>query len=150
MSSHPLNIGYLLIPVAIADTINFSIGTQLGEYLTRRHPGLIKPKYREKTEEFFARHGNLAIFWGRFIPIIRTIIPFTAGMGSMPYRMFIFYNVLGGLAWTTLALGAGWLFGGLAIVKSYFDLIIMAIILISLLPIAFTVIKDRREATNND
>ena len=89
MSSHPLNIWYLLILVLIAailgDTINFSIGTRFGEYLTRRHPGLIKPKHREKTEEFFVRHGNLAIFWGRFIPIIRTIIPFTAGMGSMPY-----------------------------------------------------------------
>ena len=84
------------------------------------------------------------------MPIIRTIIPFTAGMGSMPYRMFFFYNVLGGLAWMTIALGASWFFDGLAIVRSHFDLIIVAIISISLLPIVFTLIKDRREAANND
>lgn len=149
MASHPLNVWYLLILVMIAailgDTINFAIGTRFGVYLTRRHPDLIKPKYRVKTEEFFMRHGNLAIFWGRFIPVIRTIIPFTAGMGSMPYRTFISYNVLGGIVWALLGIGAGWFFGGLAVVRANFDLIIVAIILISLLPVVFTLIKDRRE-----
>lgn len=100
-----------------------------------------------KSERFFDRHGAVAIFLGRFIPVIRTVIPFTAGMGKMHYRTFAAFNALGGLAWVSVTLLAGYFFGQLPLVRTHFELIMLAIVAISLIPVAIATLK-KGGATN--
>jgi membrane-associated protein len=98
-----------------------------------------------KAHAFFERHGGKAIVLGRFVPIIRTFVPFVAGCGSMSYPQFAFYNVTGGMLWVGLCVGAGYFFGSRKIVKDNFELVVVAIVLISLLPIAWGYLISRLE-----
>lgn len=148
MASHSLNHVILIILLSIAaiagDSLNFEIGQRLGKHLTSpKWQRWIKPKYLKEAETFFQNHGSSAIFLGRFMPLIRTFIPFTAGASKMHYHKFIFFNVLGGIAWVSVAVLAGYFFGNIAIVKSHFELIMIAIILISLLPAIFISLKRK-------
>ncbi|WP_318766453.1 VTT domain-containing protein [Lactiplantibacillus carotarum] len=144
-----LNIGWLAILLVIAailgDGCNFEIGKRFGHHVLNspRLRRLIKPQYLQESQAFFKRHGSLAIFLGRFVPIIRTLVPFTAGMSAMHYPTFARYNVLGGTAWIIVALGAGYLFGNIAIVQQHFELIMLAIVLISLIPVAISFLRHR-------
>lgn len=156
MSNHSLNIWILLLALSIAavigDSLNFEIGEHFGEYIMRneRLRRFIKPKYLRRSEIFFARHGKPAIFLGRFMPIIRTIIPFTAGVSHMKYRDFAKYNILGGVTWVVVAVSAGYFFGNIAIVKAHFELIMIAIIVISLLPALIMAIRNRGGVTDGE
>ncbi|MFD0896578.1 VTT domain-containing protein [Loigolactobacillus binensis] len=146
-SLNPLVLLVLLSLAAIAgDSVNFEIGQHLGHYLTKpKWQRWLKPKYLHEAEHFFTRHGSSAIFLGRFMPVIRTFIPFTAGVSKMPYRKFILFNVLGGVAWVSVAVLAGYFFGNIALVKAHFELIMVAIILISLLPAAVMALKRKQD-----
>ncbi|WP_196246231.1 VTT domain-containing protein [Lacticaseibacillus zhaodongensis] len=149
LGGHGLNIWILLAIMSIAaiagDSLNFEIGEHFGSHLmhSQKLSRFIKPAYLERSQKFFAKYGKPAIFLGRFMPIIRTFIPFTAGVSKMHYRDFAFYNVIGGITWVLVALGAGYFFGNIAIVKTHFELIMVAIIVISLLPAAFMALKNR-------
>jgi len=104
---------------------------------------LLNRKHLMEAHAFFERHGGKAIVMGRFVPIIRTFVPFVAGCGSMSYRHFAIFNVLGGLLWVGLCVGGGYWFGKTKIVKENFELVVVAIVLISLLPILWGYILSR-------
>ncbi|PCR99361.1 VTT domain-containing protein [Lactococcus fujiensis] len=127
----------------IANVVNFEIGRKFGSVLPE-HPKLsrfLKPEYMDEAHQFFKKWGSWAIFLGRFMPIIRTIVPFTAGAGKMPHKKFLFFNFIGGFAWVTVALGAGYLFGQVPFIKKNFELVMIAIVVVSLLPALLGVAK---------
>ncbi|GEO68183.1 VTT domain-containing protein [Levilactobacillus acidifarinae] len=144
-----LHLGVLLVTLTIAavlgDFVNFEIGKRFGHYMVThdRFKRWLKPQHLDRASAFFAKYGGLAIFLGRFIPIIRTLVPFTAGMGRMPYLSFARYNVMGGVTWMAVVLGAGYLFGNIPVVQQNFELIMVAIVLISLLPVGLAMLKRR-------
>lgn len=133
------------------DTVNYWIGYFTGpKVFHRENSRFLKKEYLERTHEFYERHGGKTIFLARFIPIIRTFAPFVAGIGKMNYGHFIAYNVFGGIFWPLLFVGAGYFFGNMPIVKEYFSLVILAIIIISVLPIAIEVVKMRMKSSKKD
>jgi membrane-associated protein len=93
---------------------------------------------------FFRRHGGKTIVIGRFIPIIRTFAPFVAGVGTMSYRRFISYNIVGGISWVALVFTIGYFLGNLPVIKNHFSLTLVAIIFISVLPAIFAFIKGKK------
>jgi membrane-associated protein len=142
-----ISIWFLIISLSItafiANMLNFELGKRFGESLPK-HPKLnkfLKPKHIEEAHAFFEKYGTFAIFLGRFMPIIRTIVPFTAGSSFMPYKKFITFNFLGGVTWVVLSVGAGFLFGQVPFVKKHFEVIMLAIIFISLLPAVIMAVK---------
>lgn len=156
LNNHGLNIWLLLglmgAAAVVGDSVNFEIGKHFSAYLTRSKKlrRLIKPQYLTRSQRFFDKYGKPAIFLGRFMPIIRTFVPFTAGVSKMRYRDFVPFNILGGFTWVLVALGAGYFFGNIAIVKTHFELIMIAIILISLIPAAIMAMKNRGGALDED
>jgi len=117
----------------IGNTVNWFIGLKFGEVLLRPRPGkkpLIDPEALEKTHRFFERWGGWAVTLSRFLPIIRTLTPFVAGVGRMGFAKFTFYNVLGGLVWTLVFVLLGFFFGNLPWVKDNFTLVVLALIVI--------------------
>jgi membrane-associated protein len=143
-----LNIWYLVILLIIAailgDTVNYAIGHYLGE--RAYNIKWIKKEYFEKTHAFFEKHGGKAIFLARFVPIVRTFAPFVAGIGKMTYSYFITYNFVGGIVWVVLFTFAGYFFGNIPFMKKNFEYVIIAIILLSLLPMVYEWWKARSEA----
>lgn len=136
-----LNLWILLLILLAAaiggDTANYWIGHFFGEKLVK-HPKIpINPEHIEKTEEFFKKHGGKTIILARFVPIVRTFAPFVAGIGKMHYGYFISYNVIGGIAWVLLFTLAGFFFGNIPAVKHNFTIVIMAIIVLSVLPMVY-------------
>ena len=145
-----LDIGVIsvsLIVAAIAgDSVNYACGRSIGmKVLTWRWRGrqLVNPLYIDKTREFYDRHGNKTIVLARFVPIVRTFAPFVAGVGEMPYRRFMTYNIGGGIAWVVLLAGCGYFFGQLDFVKRHFEKVVLAIVVASVLPIVFEFAKER-------
>ena len=102
-------------------------------------------KHLLRTQEFYDKYGGKTIILARFIPIVRTFAPFVAGIGKMRYRKFALYNVIGGVAWVSLCLVAGHLFGNVAFVSEHFELVLVAIVLISVLPMGIELILSRRK-----
>ncbi|NTW00622.1 MAG: DedA family protein, partial [Oscillochloris sp.] len=133
----------MMVAAILGDTVNYWIGSSFGHWLIDRPKPLIKREYIDRTHRFFEKHGGKTIILARFVPIVRTFAPFVAGMGKMPYRYFITYNVIGGVVWTSLFLGAGYLFGDLPFVKENFELVAVAIVLVSVLPIAVEFVRQR-------
>ena len=132
------------IAAVVGDAVNYHIGKYFGHIvLARKIRGkqLVKQKYIHKTETFFEKYGKKTIILARFVPIVRTFAPFVAGIGDMPYSIFIIYNMIGGgLRVLALTLG-GYFFGQISWVQANFEKVIRAILIISLLPIFFEYIK---------
>lgn len=143
-----INISVIFVLLCIAaiagDTVNYHIGYLL-RHKVENHENIpfIKKEYLEKTHGFFERHGGKTIIIARFIPIIRTFAPFTAGVGTMSYMRFLSYNAIGGIAWVTVALFGGYFFGNLPFVKNNFSFVVLGIIFISILPGIATYFKSR-------
>jgi membrane-associated protein len=142
-----LNVWLLIVLLIVAaiggDTVNYWIGHYLGD--RAYNIKWIKREYLDRTHAFFQKHGGKTIFLARFVPIVRTFAPFVAGMGKMSYGYFISYNVFGGIVWVLLFTLLGYFFGNLEFVKRNFELVIIAIILISVLPAVWEALKARRE-----
>jgi membrane-associated protein len=143
-----MNFWLLLILIIIAailgDTANYEIGRHFGKKIVNsKKKTLIKKENLEKAEALVKKYGGAAVFLARFMPIVRTIVPFVVGMGELEYKKFIKYNAMGGIIWVTLFLTIGYLFGNIPAVKSHFSLIIIAIVLLSLLPIIIAYIKNK-------
>ena len=140
----------LLAAAAIlGDTVNYALGHYLGPrvLVASGREGFweraLNRKHLDRTHEFFEKHGGKAVVLGRFVPIVRTFVPFVAGAGSMSYPSFITYNVLGGLAWVGICVGAGYAFGNVPIVRDNFSLVAIGIVAVSILPMAVEYIRSR-------
>ena len=141
--SLPLLAVIFLVASITGDACNYEIGKHLGHKILAANSKLIKPEYVKKAEDFYAKHGHKAIFLARFAPIVRTFAPFVAGIGTMHYRTFAIYNVSGACTWVFLFLGGGYFFGNIPFIKQNFSYVTMGIILFSLTPIIFEVIRSR-------
>ena len=137
-----LTLCVLLSIAAIAgDSANYWIGKACGlDRLQCRYPRLFKKEYFEMTNRFYDRYGGKTIIIARFVPYIRTFAPFIAGVGRMSYPRFLYYNIMGGLAWILSFLLAGYLFGGIPVVREHFDLVVWAILVISLIALVLILV----------
>ncbi len=143
-SLNPLLLYAIFAGAAIlGDTANYWIGHYLGDRVFTGNIRWLKKEYLYRTQAFYEKHGGKTIFLARFVPIIRTFAPFVAGVGRMRYGYFISYNIIGGLTWTGLFMLAGFFFGNLPVVRNNFSLVVIAIILISLIPVIVEFIKAR-------
>jgi membrane-associated protein len=120
----------------LGNIVNYSIGRAIGPPAFSGRYRWLRVEYLKRTEEFFRRHGGMAILLSRFMPIIRTCAPFVAGIARMPYARFLAYNFAGGFAWVLLFVWGGYLFGNIPLVKTHFGLVTLLIIFLSLLPLA--------------
>ncbi|MEX0642818.1 MAG: DedA family protein [Pirellulales bacterium] len=134
----------------LGDAVNYAIGHFVGPRVFRAGDRasfwhrLLNRDHLMQAHAFFERHGGKAIVLGRFVPIIRTFVPFVAGGGSMNYPQFAFFNVTGALLWVGLCLGAGYAFGNVPVVKQNFEIVIIGIVIVSVLPMVWGYIADRR------
>lgn len=142
----------LLSAAILGDTVNYAAGHFLGPRILTaedrsgfRHR-LLNRKHLDRTHAFFERYGGKAVVLGRFVPIVRTFVPFVAGAGSMRYSSFLAYNVIGGLAWVAICVGAGYAFGNVPAVKDNFSFVVIGIVAVSMLPMAIEFIKGRRRS----
>ena len=146
-----LNVWVLLVLLMVAailgDTVNYWIGHYLGD--RAYNIKWIKREYLDKTHAFFEKHCGKTIFLARFVPIVRTFAPFVAGIGRMSYGFFFRWNIIGGVTWVALFTLAGYFFGNIPFVKKNFEFVIVAIILVSVVPIGIEWWKARREKKQN-
>ncbi len=133
----------IFIAAVLGDTANYSIGKYAGEWMATAFPRLIKPKHLELTNEFFEKYGGKTIILARFVPIVRTFAPFVAGSGAMNYRRFMLFNVIGAFFWVGIILPAGWFFGNIPVVKENFELVVIGIIVVSVIPMVYEIWKSR-------
>ena len=142
-----LNVHTLFVLLSLAaiagDTANYWLGAYIGPPAFSGKVRLLNQKHLRRTHEFYERHGGKTIILARFVPIIRTFAPFVAGIGAMNYRRFIVYNVTGGIAWVALFVYGGYGFGTREAVRRNFTLVIVAIVIISVLPIVFEVVRAK-------
>lgn len=143
----------LIVAAVLGDAVNYSVGARLAHrFLPGGRGGgtlsrWIKPDHVHRAHEFFVKHGGKAVVLARFVPIVRTFLPFVAGGADMPYRQFAFYNVTGAVLWVGICTFAGYLFGNIPIVKQNFSLVVLGIIAVSVLPLVIEILKATRKQT---
>lgn len=138
----------LLVAAICGNTSNYSIGKLTGPKIFRGESGtllarLLSRKHLATAHAFFEKHGGKAVMLGQFMPIIRTFVPYVAGAGAMNYSRFIFFNVAGALAWVGICCGSGYFLGGLDFFKKHFEMVIVGIIVVSLIPVLVSFVKSR-------
>ncbi len=154
LAAHPASpihlptLALLLIVAAIlGDAVNYWVGHRLGPAVFRREDSkLLNKKHLLRAHAFYEKYGGKTIIIARFVPIVRTFAPFVAGIGVMSYPRFFIYNVIGAIAWVTVCMGAGYLMGGIEFVKTHFEIVILVIIAISLVPMIVEFLLARRRA----
>ena len=145
----PITAILLMAAAILGDGVNYSVGRYLGPKIisgadrSALSHRLLNQQHVDRAHEFFEKYGGKAVVLGRFVPIIRTFVPFVAGAAGMNYATFGFYNITGGIAWVTLCMGAGWLFGNVPIVKNNFSLVTIGIVFVSLLPMIVEIVRHR-------
>ena len=147
-SDAPLNVHLLFALLALAailgNTANYAIGRWLGRhFFTDRGSRWLNPGHLDKAHAFYERHGGKAVVISRFLPIVRTYVPFVAGMAQMSPREYTLYNVAGGVLWAGTLTYAGYFFGNIPWIRGNLTLIIVAIVVASLLPLAYAFLKAR-------
>ncbi len=142
-----LNIVVLIIVLSMAailgDTVNYWIGHWVGPKAFSGKVRFLKKEHLDKTHAFYEKHGGKTIILARFVPIVRTFAPFVAGVGAMTYSHFIIYNVVGGIAWVTAFTLLGYFFGNVPFVQKNFEFVVVAIVLISVLPMIYEYIAEK-------
>lgn len=142
----PLLCVVLIVAAILGDAVNYAIGKKIGEKaFSNPNSKIFRREYLDRTHRFYEKHGGKTIILARFVPIVRTFAPFVAGMGKMTYRQFAIYNVTGALVWVLSMTLGGAFFGNLPVVKRNFHIVVVAIIVISLVPIAIEMWKAKRE-----
>lgn len=149
LEGSPVRLGLvlpvLLVAGVLGDAANYSIGRYLGpKVFNRSDSWLLNKKHLLRTQQFYDRHGGKTIFIARFMPIVRTFAPFVAGIGEMKYYRFAAFNVSGAMTWVSGFLLAGYWFGNLPGVKRHFQLVILAIIILSIMPMVIEFLRSRR------
>ncbi len=139
---------WVIVPLLIAaafigDNVNYAVGDYLGPRVFREDFKFMKRKYLDQTQAFYAKHGGKTIIMARFVPIVRTFAPFVAGVGTMTYRHFASFSIVGAVLWVTLLTTAGYLFGNIEVVKKNFELVVLGIIVLSVLPPLWSFVKSK-------
>ena len=144
LNVHVLTV--LLIGAAIlGDSVNYAIGRYIGpKIFDRPDSRWFRQEYLRRTQAFYDKYGGVTIIIGRFVPIIRTFAPFLAGVAGMSYRRFLSFNVVGAVAWISLLVYAGYLFGNIPWVKNNLTFIVIGIVVVSLIPAATTYLRERK------
>ena len=138
--------GVLSLAAVLGDTVNYWVGHFLGHRLLNAKRRIIKPEHLAKTHEFFEKYGAKTILMARFVPIVRTLAPFVAGLGRMSYGTFMSYNVAGGVGWVFVCTLAGYWFGRYEVVQKNFSLVALVIVILSLLPAVWEFWQARRRS----
>jgi len=146
-----LQLAALILLLSVAaisgNMLNYAIGVFLSnKVLSGQAIPWVKQAYIKRTHEFFEKYGAKTIILTRFVPIIRTFAPFMAGVGSMPYRQFTIYNIIGGTGWVLVGILSGFFFGNLDFVRQHFSMVILAIVFISLIPAFLEFLKHRKSS----
>jgi membrane-associated protein len=151
-----MDVTLVLVLIATAailgNSVNYAIGRAIGPRVFGEFDGtgfrskLLNRRHLERAHDFFERHGAIAVISSRFAPIIRTFVPFVAGAAAMSASKFMLFNLVGGIAWTLLCVGAGYAFGNVPVIKNNFSLVALGIVAVSLLPMVFEIIKARRQS----
>jgi membrane-associated protein len=145
--SMPALLVLLIAAAVLGDAVNYAIGYRLGPKVFKYEQSrLFNKKHLLRAQEFYEKYGNKTIILARFVPIVRTFAPFVAGIGKMQYRRFFLYNVVGAVAWVAICLFSGFFFGRIPWVKENFEAVAVAIVLISVLPMAVEYVLARRRA----
>ena len=143
-------IPLLIAAAVIGDTTGYFLGRSAGpRVFSRPKSRLFNPKHLRDTEAFYDKHGGKTLIYARFIPIIRTFAPFVAGVAHMPYTRFISFSVFGGIGWVTFMTLLGYALGQVPLVQKYFDIVILLIIAVSVLPVILEFLKSRRAPATN-
>jgi membrane-associated protein len=148
----PALAALLVVAAILGDAVNYAAGAYVGPRIFTHQGGtgladrLLNRQHLEKSRTFFEKYGGKAIVLGRFVPIVRTFVPFVAGASLMTYPTFALYNVVGAFVWVGVCMGAGWAFGNVPIVKDNFSLVTIGIIVVSILPAAIGYLNERRAA----
>jgi len=145
-----LSIGLLFTAAFAGNAVNYAIGRSIGPkiFSATDHRGwlhrLLNRDHLAQAHAFFEHHGGMAVVLGRFVPIVRTFVPFVAGAAQMSRRSFVFYNFIGAAGWVVLCVGAGLLFGNIPIVKNNFSLVTLGIVALSLVPVAIGLLRSKK------
>jgi membrane-associated protein len=143
--------GLLVVAAILGDAVNYAAGRYVGPRVfraddsTSRLHRLLNRHHLERAHEFFERHGGMAVVLARFVPIVRTFVPFVAGAGAMRYTAFALYNVVGAVLWVGICVGAGYAFGNVPVIKDNFSLVAIGIVLVSMLPMIAEWVKHKRK-----
>lgn len=146
----PAVIGLLALAAFTGNAVNYAVGRTIGPRVFQARDEmswshrLLNRDHLARAHEFFERYGPRAIVLGRFVPIVRTFVPFVAGAAQMTSGTFVVYNAIGALSWVLLCVGAGWFFGNIPIIKNNFSLVTLGIVGISLLPMVVEYVRHRR------
>lgn len=148
---HPGGVALVLCSAAIiGDSVNYFVGKAAGPRVFSAHDQttllrrLLNRDHLARAHQFFEKYGGKAVILGRFVPIIRTFVPFVAGAGAMSYPKFLFFSVVGTLAWVGICVSAGYAFGNVPIVKENFSLVAIGIVFVSVLPAVVEFLKSHR------
>ncbi|MDO8926053.1 MAG: DedA family protein [Sideroxyarcus sp.] len=140
----------LILAAFMGDNTNYWVGRLLGlRLLNHASQKLIKHEHLEKTHAFYDKHGGKTVIFARFLPILRTFAPFVAGIGTMNYRLYVMYSIIGGVSWIGSLTLAGYFFGNIPVIKDNLTLMILVIIFISFIPAILEFIKHRRRQRAN-
>jgi membrane-associated protein len=145
----PLAFGLLALAAFLGNATNYTIGRLVGARVLKWADGstwgnrVLKREYVAQAHQFFERHGRMAVMLSRFMPILRTFVPFVAGAAEMSPHVFLLFNLAGAVAWVAVCLGAGFVFGNVPIVKEHFSLVTVGIVLVSLLPMLVEYVRAR-------
>jgi len=138
-------LGLLVFAAFAGNTVNYTVGRFIGPRVFRSSYRLLNKQYLDRAHAFFEQYGGKAIVLGRFVPIVRTFVPFVAGAAQMTTATFVSYNLVGAVGWVALCLFAGWFFGNIPIVKNNFSLVTIGIVIVSVLPMVFEILSHRQK-----
>ena len=144
-------IPVLVVAAVLGDAVNYAVGSRIAHRFladdideTKGIHRFVKREHVARAHAFFIKHGGKAVVLARFVPIVRTFVPFVAGGADMPYRTFAIYNVIGAVLWVGICVGAGFAFGNIPVVKENFELVVLGIVGVSVLPLAFEIVRSFR------
>ena len=144
--SYPLILGLLIVAAILGNLLNFTLGSTIGGKIFKENAVVLKKEYLDRTHIFFEKHGAKAIILARFLPIFRTIAPFVAGMVAMDRKKFVLFTVIGSFLWVFLMMTAGLFFGGMPWVQKHFEMVVIGIIFVSMIPVALEAVSHYLES----